>query len=201
MPTVRELEGEWALHRYTDASGAYAWNAYDRQGDVRALTPTDCLAPALLDAPVSGRTVIAMFGEAHTAAHELRSALQAVLDHPDSRTGSFEELDLEDGHGAWGAVRAALRASDAVAGIKASKVTKILHRKRPRLVPIFDSKVAAFYGVTTRQPWNLWPILQAELQEHGDWIDEVRTPYRTPDDRPMSRPRALDIIVWMHMTA
>ena len=48
-------------------------------------------------------------------------------------------------------VRHVLQACEWTIGLAASKVTKMLHRKRPSFVPIFDSKVAAFYGATARR--------------------------------------------------
>ena len=96
-------------------------------------------------------------------------------------------------------MEAALRASDEVKGFRAAKVTKILHRKRPQLVPIFDSKVAEFYGVPTHQPWHLWPILQAELRTQAEWLQELGAAYRTGEGRPLSGLRVLDIVVWEHM--
>lgn len=45
---------------------------------------------------------------------------------------------------------------------------------------------------------GLWPIIQYEVRGHGDWLNSIRASYRTPDGRPMSRLRVLDILVWMH---
>jgi len=82
--------------------------------------------------------------------------------------------------------------------LKASKVTKILHRKRPRLVPIFDSRVGGFYGVAAGKPWDMWPIIQEELRAHGEWLKELAGPHRTPDNHELSLLRTLDIVVWEH---
>jgi hypothetical protein len=198
--TVRSLAStaEEALRRYTDPAGRFAWHTYDRLGDPDVLQPPDCLAPALLDAPLKRATVVAMFGSGDSPEAALLTELQAVLDHPKSKDARFEELDLDDESNPWGAVRRALRASDTTPGVKATKVTKILHRKRSDLVPIFDSRVAAFYGRSRSRPWELWPVLQADVGDNADWLDSLRNDYRTFDDRPMSRLRALDIIVWMH---
>lgn len=97
----------------------------------------------------------------------MRQALEQVLADPACRHAHFEAVDLADSSGPWGKVRDALRASDLTDGIKASKVTKILHRKRPNLVPIFDSRVASFYGVNVHHPWELWPVLHADIRQHS----------------------------------
>ena len=188
--TVRSIDDARShLERYTDPAGRFAWHTYDRQGDSASLEPIDCLAPALLDARVDGRTVVAMFAQDDSPERILLEALQAVLSHNESSLAQFEVQDLGADTGAWATVRAALRASNNVGGIKASKVTKMLHRKRPNLVPIFDSEVAAYYGVTPRRPWDLWPILQDELRRHGQWLDELRAPHQTPDASDGATPR------------
>lgn len=202
MASVRDLERCAAEHffDYTRPGTARAFQAYDRIGDPSTLEPVDLLAPALLDAPIRGRYVIEMFGE-ESPYRTLRRAMQAVLDTSESRSARFEDQDLDATEGPWALVRAALTASDATPGMKASMVTKILHRKRPLLVPIFDSKVAAFFGESSRKPGQLWPKLQADLRSNAAWLGELGAVTRTPDDRAVSPLRVLDIIVWGHMVS
>jgi hypothetical protein len=199
MPSVEQLFpcAERHLGRYTDPSENYAFQTYDRLGDPLCLEPVDFFAPALLNAPVRGRDVIAMH-QPEGAFRELRDAMARVLSDPASAEARFEDQELAAETGPWALVRAALAASDATPHIKASKVTKILHRKRPALVPIFDSKVAEFYGVPSSTPWLLWPLLQAEMRTYGPRLRELARDYETPDRRPLEALRALDIIVWEH---
>lgn len=204
-PTMRSVSSLAAcasehLATYTDPQGNRAFAAYDRVGVPDRLDPADFLAPAMLQAPVRGEFIIEMYQPEGPYAR-LREALEAVVADEVAASARFEELDLGDETGPWGLVRAALRASDHTPRIKASIVTKILHRKRPQLVPIFDSKVAQYYGVTSAQPWNLWPLLQDDVREHTGWLDDLSSGISTPDGRPLSRLRALDIIVWEHMTS
>lgn len=56
----------------------------------------------------------------------------------------------------------------------------MVHRKRPHLVPIFDSKVAAFYATTARTPWVLRPRLQHDIRATTDQIDEFRRRFYEP---------------------
>lgn len=184
------------LAHYVDPANGRAFFAYDRVGNPTILEPVDLLAPGLLDASVRGSLVIDMY-RADGPYRHLRETMEALLDDPAAAEARFEDQNL-DSSGPWALVLAVLKASDHTSGLKASMVTKILHRKRPRLVPIFDSKVAGFYGVTPHTPWRLWPIMQEELRGHGDWIRELAAAYRTPDDRELSALRALDIVVWEH---
>ena len=183
---------------YVDPANRRAFAAYDRVGNPSILEPVDLLAPALLDASVRGSHVVEMYAT-DGPYRRLRDKMEAVVNAPATTTARFQEQDLDADSGPWALVRAALMASNETRGVKASKVTKILHRKRPQLVPIFDSKVASFYGVSARAPWRLWPIMQEELHAHGEWLEELATPYRTPDGRELSALRTLDIVVWEHV--
>lgn len=199
MPTVQDLVecADAHLAHYVDPTNSRAFATYDRTGDPGRIEPTDILAPALLDAAVPGRHVIAMY--LPTGPHRrLREALDAVVTDPEAADARFEDQDLDAEAGPWALVKAALVASNDATGFRAAKVTKILHRKRPHLVPIFDSKVAWFYGVPARRPWELWPKLQAELRNHSEWLLRLGDPYRTPDRRRLSELRVLDIVVWEH---
>jgi hypothetical protein len=200
MASVADLEtsAEEYLRRYTDPDGRRAFQAYDRVGDPSRLEAVDLLAPALLDAPLKAEHVIAMYRSSGEY-RQLREAMERVLSEPCTTDARFEDQDLAAEEGPWALVRGALRASNATSHIKASKVTKILHRKRPALVPIFDSRVADFYGVHRQKPWLLWPILKQELIEHGRWLRELAREHPTPDGRDLTAVRALDIIVWEHM--
>lgn len=199
VPSVYELSDCAMPHlsNYVDPGGTRAFRTYDLQGDPSRLDPLDYLAPALLYAPVRGSLVVALHRQ-EGPYRALRIALERVVADTASVTARFEDQDLEAGSGPWSLVRAALAASDSTPHIKASKVTKILHRKRPSLVPIFDSRVAGYYGVPVQTPWLMWPLLQADLLAHSEWLRELAAPYSTPDGRPLTSLRALDIVVWEH---
>jgi hypothetical protein len=188
------------LSHYLDPDGPRAFQVYDYQGKPDRLEPLDILAPGLLDAPVPGRLVVAMFAATSSGYTQLRDAIQAVLDNHKASTARFEEVNLESETGPWMLVRRTLQCSGSVPGFAASKVTKILHRKRPELVPIFDSKVAAFYGVTSRAPWRLWPILQADLIKHMGWLSKVAAAEGASHEGSVTELRLLDMIIWEHQT-
>ena len=79
-------------------------------------------------------------------------------------------------------------------------VTKILHRKRPDLIPINDSLLRAFYG-SGRSYSKLFLSIFDDLHEHGEALRKIAGAYRTPSGRTMSELRALDIAIWMHQRA
>ena len=132
------------LDAYTSEVGDYGFSTYDRQGDPDEPTPVDCLAPALLSVPVRALAIRELFRSAGPGSR-LLGAMQAVLADAAGRTADFLDLELGDPDGPWSLVDAAIFESRHVHYLKGVAVTKILHRKRPNLVPILDSKVFEFY--------------------------------------------------------
>lgn len=124
-PSVRQLEpcAPEHLAHYLDPSSRRAFHTYDRVGDPHRIEPTDLLAPALLDAPLRGREVIAMFGH-QEGWGALLEALRDVVANEAASTARIEDVNLNDEGGPWGLVQRALAASDSTPGVKASKVTK-----------------------------------------------------------------------------
>jgi hypothetical protein len=92
--------------------------------------------------------------------------------------------------------------------VRGSLLAKVLHRKRPGLVPLFDSKVQMYYqsdecvppapkdGRTVRQYLGL--LVRAIRQDLRDNADEFAALARlVPEDGPPITPlRVLDIVVW-----
>lgn len=190
------------LHEYTDPRGSYAFNAYDVQGDPSQLETVDCFAPSLLGASVSGSPVIAMCTPG-TAAESLLMAMRRILTEPRCATADFIRDDLDSP--ALQIVADAIKITKDVPGVKAVKVSKILHRKRPSLIPIIDRLVFGFHTglVLPGGPYDasvrrFWEALQRDLRKNQGWLAEFAEPYRTPDGRPLSVLRAADIIVWHH---
>lgn len=201
MNSVFSLKGCAAEHlqSYVEPNSPRAFRAYDRLGDADRFEPLDALAPGLLDAPVRRTDVVRMFSTDESPFTKLRVAMQDLLDATDPTEPSFADLDLEDSAGPWGLMKAILLLSDDTPGLKASKVTKMMHRKRPDLVPIFDSKVAAFYGETAQKPSLLWPKLQHDLRGSHDQLADLAVGVMTSDGRRISLLRVLDIVVWEHV--
>lgn len=209
MLSLAALHGcaERHLGHYTDIGGPRAFNVYDRQADPDRLDPVDCLAPALLSVPISYRQVVPLF-QPDGAGATLLQAMQTILGDRRCRTADFLDVSLDDPEGPWRLVDRALALSGEVKGIKAVAVTKILHRKRPRLVPIFDRSVYRFYtgetpppGAYQDAPRKLWPLYQSDLRTHRRWLTELASHTVTPEGRPLSLLRAADIVIWEHEAA
>jgi hypothetical protein len=197
------------IQTYTDPRGPRAFHTYDWQGDPERLSPLDCLAPALLSVRIGYKQVVPLFRPDGPGAEVLR-AMEAVLADGTCATADFLDVTLDSSKGPWSLVDRALVATGEAGGtglpdFKAVAVTKILHRKRPNLVPIFDSNIYQFYlgekpvaGAYKDTPRRLWPLLHADLRRQREWIKDLIAPFRTPDGRPLSLLRAADIIIWEH---
>lgn len=135
---------DW-VHQYFDEAvnnvsvKPYAYPFYDHLGTgsgANELNDGDMLAPTLLNVPMS----IAAFRSLQSVRSQLQAGLAdipptlaledavAQRRHVDLLTGIFAVLD-----------------SDNLRGVRLTMLSKVLHRKRPAFVPLYDSRVRACY--------------------------------------------------------
>jgi hypothetical protein len=193
--TSLQAEAHDKLDRYTSTTLGYAFNTYDNQGDVDApLAPSDVLMANLLSLQLSARDVIPLFTEGSGPAQQLRTALDhALVNLRDARPfESYEDLSsLEE------AVESLAAANAAAIPVKwwtAVTVSKVLHRRRPHIVPLIDSRVQQFYG--TKRPEELRKALWEDIRENTAWMIPLAATKATPDGRPLSLVRLADILIW-----
>ena len=207
--SVGELRAcaEAHLLRYLDPDyqPPRAFHAYDGPGDdPDTITALDMLAPVLLSVRLTYSDVVPMFASAgpHRA---LRDAMQAVLADEKCRKADFFTVDLQDGNGPWSKVMAAFEASYKVRNLKAVAVSKVLHRKRPHLVPVFDRQLYRFYFGELPVRWRaheaLWPVLQDDLATHRVWLTDLARQHQPAGGVELTPLRAADIIIWEHQVA
>lgn len=189
------------LDEYTARDGGRAFWTYDRNDGATQLTPLDCLAPVLLSMRTSYRDVIPLFESSGPHA-ELLEAMNAVLKDPRSAVTSFLDVELDDPSSPWALVRSAFGATEQVHGLTAVYVSKVLHRKLPLLVPLYDWIVYEFYMQRKPSgrlaPPRLFAAMQPDLQEHSEWISSLARGRRTADDRPLDLLRTADSVIWQH---
>lgn len=197
--------GEALAHaqRYlTDGGAGWAYPAYDAYERERApgpLTDAGLLAPVLLKV---SRMKIRTYEALQAKRAELDEHLARVpvgLDLVDADADDLTVLGdmfaVLVGPGVWGA--------------KGTVLAKVLHRKRPRFVPLYDEQVRVVYQVGpiapvpppprhTRRPWrDFVPLyaaaVQQDLRREADfWAEIAALAY----DPPITPLRALDIIAW-----
>lgn len=169
----------------------WAYRYYDKiptpsDNDV---SPVDVLAAAALH-PGLSRQDLAFFHERNA---ELGDWLDAVP--PDVDLGAADDALLEH--------LSSLVEIDAEASV--TLLTKVLHRKRPRLIPLLDRHVIDWYRPVTgeRSAAKAWrPVLVAMRHDvsgdSGELLEGVTDVLRVEisDDTP-SNIRLIDIAVWM----
>ena len=179
----------------------YAYPYYDglvTNGDPTRLCTGDLLAPALLGVQVDQdrmHTLTALMpllqrGMDQLQPVDLVEADDATCDQVAALYDPLDDPSVED------------------RDVKGSLLAKVLHRKRPGLVPLFDSKVQIFYqhescvppapknGRTVREYMGL--LVRAMRQDLRDNADEFAALARlVPEEGPpITSLRVLDIVVW-----
>lgn len=142
------------------------------------------------------KEVIPLFAEGSGPEQRLLLALDAALrDLRDAKPlESYESLDALEA-----AVGSLAAANDATAGVKnwtPVTVSKVLHRRRPSIVPINDSRVRKFYGVKKTESVQLRAALWKDIRENQDWLQPLADNTKTPDGRQLSLLRLADILIW-----
>ena len=199
MSSIADLENcaESHLREYMKPSGAFAFNTYDRlYASSKALTPLDCFAPNLLSLSLRHIHVIPLFQDGSGAPAALPAAMQRVLDETTPDEPTFSGMTTID-DGPLQLIRDANLRTEAVRQWTVVTVSKVLHRLRPRLVPVYDSLVRGFYGVSNN-PLSFYRKLHADMRANRNLLAELVSEKFTPDDRPLSDLRALDIVIWHH---
>ncbi len=182
---------------YVDPRNGYAYPAYDRlvTNGSSELVDGDLLAPVLMGVDIdAGR-----FG----LLREMVPALEAVADLPD-----VSLQDADDDHvmcvaGLFGILDEPRYAGR---GVRGTIVSKVLHRKRPDLVPIYDSRIFEAYtapGVLPRSLDRSWQEfmrllcsqMRADLRAEEAAFAELQE-IAEGAEAPITRLRILDVLVW-----
>jgi hypothetical protein len=203
-PSVRLCAGtlvvdqpDQVLLDYVDVRNGYAYPGYDRlvTNGSSELVDGDLLAPVLIGAHVDeGR---------FSLLQEMLPALEAVADLPDVAL-----QDADDDHvlcvaGLFGILDEPRYAGR---GVRGTIVSKVLHRKRPDLVPLYDSRIFEAYtapGAIPRATDRSWQdFMELLCMQMREDLQREREAFacleRLADDEgtPVTQLRILDILVW-----
>lgn len=167
------------------AAETWAFRYYDLvETDLGRMDPIDVLAAAALH-PGLSRDDLAWF-EDHR--EDLGGWLADIA--PDARIGGSDE-------------RIALEQLLAFDGVTLTLLTKVLHRKRPHLVPLMDRHVVDRYRPITgeRKPIEAWPglldALVVDLERNTDALVAIRAEVWSELGVDVSALRICDIAIWM----
>lgn len=197
--TLAIEDPEDLLLAYVAPDGPYAFPAYDElvTNGSSELVDGDLLAPSLLDAHVDyARFVL------------LKRMLPAICE----AWSRLPPTPLEDTDDAGIALVAKCFAAlddplYARAGARGTIVSKVLHRKRPDLVPLYDSRIWTAYTVSgaigrgSHRPWvevmqALCHSMRADIRNNRAEFESLRDAAAAHGAR-LTPLRILDILVWM----
>jgi hypothetical protein len=195
--TLEVEHPDHVLLDYLDPRNGYAYPAYDRLVTNRSteLVDGDLLAPALMGVDLD-RARFSLL-------REMLPALEGVADLP-----PVALQDADDDHvlcvaGIFGMLDEPRYAGR---GVRGTIVSKVLHRKRPDLVPLYDSRIFEAYTApgavprATARSWQAFMALlcmqmRADLRAEAAAFAELEQ-LAADHGAPVSRLRILDILVW-----
>lgn len=220
LPAISMQKAKEWVEEYTDAAvntaaaNPFAFPAYDqyRAGDnvPGELDDADLLAPTLLNVTISIRSYYALQQQRQHLQHGL--AVDALA----SPLADLNDEDIETHIGGLFAIldegEPASRDEDEsgaslLHGIGATKLSKVLHRKRPQSVPLHDMWVRACYVGDNGYPvpraknrtWREYMTLMSramasDLRKQRAQFQELQAASKASP--PLSDLRLLDIIAW-----
>jgi len=204
---IRKSDAKRSLETYCSRSNLFSWPYYDIDETPNLLVPTDILATSFLDYPIKGKIIQKLMLEygmnSETDPYtKLSKHLSDVVSDESAKGLCFDDIPEEQlGDrlmGGWGKVLDAIDAAQECKSLTSVFVTKVLHRKRPNLAPINDSKLRSFYGIKKHSYSELFLAIHRDVVQNRDHLDELRGKYVLPNGVVMSRLRVLDIVVWMN---
>lgn len=166
---------------------------------VNTITADDMLAASFLSVPFEPAAVIGLLAERQLDITALLTQIPADIDlagvtHDDFKAHLGEESP------AWKLWTILRGKEDGGWGIGPTRASKLMARKRPRLIPIWDSVVEAETGLkSSLTQWTDWHEMLTQdggaLASRLDSIqDQAELPY------PVSQLRVMDVVLWMNGT-
>jgi len=190
MPYLEVSIATERVHRYFDE---YSGRRFEFLGGGGGRTEVanrfvsdDLVAVSLLSVDIPGGAALTILEERSSELEELLFSVPTGLDLWNA------PVDLiADGHEAdqlW-------QALESIPGIGWVIAGKLCARKRPQLLPIFDSVVKAALSPTRRDFWTALHTTLTQRPEIVDRLAEIRR--RSEIDERVSLLRVLDVSVWM----
>jgi hypothetical protein len=166
---------------YTD-EGPFSGNTFLslQPNERNVIGPADLLAVTTMDEAYSVRAVRELLdGVAGNAATDYLKDISTELD-------LWNATDLSAAVGLW-------RLLDSLPSVGPTKASKLMARKRPRLIPVYDSIVGSNIATADRY-WDVFKEFLVD-DDNRDAIDEMRPAEVSAEDLPTLR--ILDTLIWM----
>ncbi|MFJ3645262.1 DUF6308 family protein [Streptomyces murinus] len=191
VPNLRRYFGTSLLHEaepFTGSRFEHLAGGGDRQAVANVVTAHDLIAVQTLSVRISAQVALDLLeGDLGVRLSKLLSSIPFDIDMVEA-----EAADLAEGspaHTAW-------RLLYDQPGIGWVKAGKLLARKRPRLLPVYDQVVRCVLG----RPKSFWLDLHGALRADNHALHRELMALRQAADLPatVSVLRVCDVVLWMH---
>jgi hypothetical protein len=203
---LRDKAEEW-LADYCGENSLYAWPWYDNDSGPGTLSAFDLLAPSFLNyhIPHQIRQNMLVNRDKENPYSVMKLMMSDFLTKTERLDLKFDKMPIElfnnpDDSPYGDLINLIKFTNSKCSGLSGVAITKILHRKRPNLVPLIDRRIRAFYfGKNSGSDLGLLRLIHNDFQspETIRLLDERRETFVLGNKAQMSRLRALDIIIWM----
>lgn len=162
----------------------------DGRGDVETVanqfTPGDLTALALLGVPVGGAAALELLDDRGARWSGVLSEIDPT-DDPSTSSGQAQLTDPSSAaHRLWTAVKA-------LPTMGHTRTAKLLARKRPKLLPVYDSVVEV--AIAPDDAW--WRIIAAFFSDVDRVAQLEHVRREAGAERALSPLRTLDVVLWM----
>lgn len=195
--TLEVEQPDQVLLDHLDPRNGYAFPSYDRlvTNGSAELVDGDLLAPNLIGTAVDRDRFLLL--------RELMPRLSGVADLPAVALQDADDEALDEVAALFAVLDDAPYAGR---GVRGTILSKVLHRKRPDLVPLYDSRIFESYtapGAIERSAHRTWRgsmtlllrQMRADLRAESGAFDELQQ-VAAGVGAELSRLRILDILVW-----
>ncbi len=173
------------VRAYFDESKSFAGSTFDLlpNNDPPRFTAEDLVAVSLLDVRFEPRAVRRLLGDPDGTLRRQLALIRTDLDLWDA-----SDEQLAPAYELWSAVKA-------LPGVGRTRTSKLLARKRPRLMPVLDSVIDEALPLRP----DAWILLRDALREPGlrQSIDALRS---SGVPREISTLRLVDVATWMRFS-
>lgn len=158
----------------------------DNEQDRNAITAEDVVALSMLGVTIGGRGALRLLG---SDAHHISALLQRIPYNVDLVDAGARDIGPESpAWELWSLVAQSFPASE-------TSASKVLARKRPRLIPIEDPEVLAGLGHEGDYWASLRHFLFRDDHAASKWLQLVRASAGVGEE--ISEIRVFDILTWM----
>ncbi len=180
-------------------TGSYfnSWAGGGDSGENRdSITADDLVAVSFLAVDIPGEAALGILDTHRVKISGLLAKIPADRDLAEIPSGEFADTFGPDSPATqlWHL----LRGRDTGRwGVGETKTSKIMARKRPRLVPIYDSVVGPLMGLNGNSigQWSIWHNAFMEDPGLSPRLRQIRD--KSGIEEPISDLRVMDIVLWM----